>query len=170
MNKGDPQAQAFGRILLEAAVICALGVVVGLSINYQLVYNAFSGKVVATAPVQQAPEGQQFPAPVELEEVRRLKEQGAVLIDARAGELYREGHIPSSVSLPLGQVDERLQEFKDDLPRDVTLIAYCSGYGCPDSFDLGMRLLDEGYQDVRVFEGGLPEWRDAGLPVTEQKP
>jgi 3-mercaptopyruvate sulfurtransferase SseA len=28
-----------------------------------------------------------------------------------------------------------------------------------------MLLLRAGYRDVRVFEGGLPQWRDAGLPV-----
>jgi rhodanese-related sulfurtransferase len=47
------------------------------------------------------------------------------------------------------------------------LVIYCNGYGCPDSFDLGLRLIEAGYRDVRVFEGGLPEWRDAGLPVIE---
>jgi rhodanese-related sulfurtransferase len=44
-------------------------------------------------------------------------------------------------------------------------VTYCSGFGCPDSFDLGMRLIETGYRDVRVFEGGYPEWRDAGLAV-----
>jgi 3-mercaptopyruvate sulfurtransferase SseA len=28
-----------------------------------------------------------------------------------------------------------------------------------------MRLIETGYRDVRVFEGGYPEWRDAGLAV-----
>ena len=45
------------------------------------------------------------------------------------------------------------------------LVVYCSGYGCPDSFDLAMRLLAAGYRDVLVFEGGFPAWQDAGLPV-----
>ena len=57
-----------------------------------------------------------------------------------------------------------------EVPRPRTIIAYCSGYGCPDSFDLGVQLLAEGYLDVRVFEGGLPEWRDADLPVAREKP
>jgi len=52
----------------------------------------------------------------------------------------------------------------------LTLMLYCSGFGCPDSFDLGERLLAEGYLDVRVYEGGFPEWRDAGLPVEKETP
>ncbi len=170
MNNKDSAGPVYGRILLEAAVILALGIVIGLSINYRLVYQAFSGKVVAPPAAQRSHTEQQFPAPVELQDVRRLKDEGAVLVDARARELYREGHIPSALPLPPGEIEERLPEFEQKVPRDATIIAYCSGYGCPDSFDVGVRLLEEGYQDVRVFEGGLPEWRDAGLPVAEEKP
>ena len=50
------------------------------------------------------------------------------------------------------------------------MILYCSGYGCPDSFDLGQILLEEGFRDVRVYEGGMPEWRDQGLPVEKGAP
>ena len=70
----------------------------------------------------------------------------------------------------MGEVADRLTEFKNQVPRETVLIAYCSGYGCPDSFDLGARLLAEGYHDVRVYEGGFPEWRDAHLPVEKGTP
>ena len=59
----------------------------------------------------------------------------------------------------------QLPDFILRVAKDQTVIAYCSGFGCPDSFDLGVLLIESGYQDVRVFEGGYPEWRDAGLAV-----
>ena len=37
---------SFKRILLEAVVLCALAVTVGLSLNYRMVMNAFTGKMV----------------------------------------------------------------------------------------------------------------------------
>lgn len=150
------------RILLEAAVILFLGMAVGLSANYRLVLNAFSGRV----PVVVAPEpGSRFPLPAALEEVRQLLAGGAVAVDARAPELFGEGHLPGARSLPLGEFDTHFDAFRAAVPLGAVVIAYCSGYGCPDSFDLGVRLLGEGYRDVRVFEGGFPEWRDAALPV-----
>ncbi len=166
-----PMTWNIKRILLEAAIIVSLGVMVGLSVNYRMVLNAFSGKVVA-APAQQAKTSDvaAYPVPTALDEVTRALDQGAVIVDARAAELYREAHIPGAVSLPLGDVDERLGAFLAQVPPERTVIAYCSGYGCPDSFDLGMRLLAEGYRDVRVFEGGLPEWEDRGLPVKKEQP
>ena len=158
------------RILLEAAVILALGVVVGLSINYRLVLDVFSGRMTAQVPVVADAAVELYPVPVDLQRLQTLLGQGALLVDARAVELYAEGHLQGARSLPLGELSSRLGAFRAQVPLETTLILYCSGYGCPDSFDLGVLLLKDGYQDVQVFEGGLPEWRDAGLPVDKGAP
>jgi len=52
------------------------------------------------------------------------------------------------------------------VPKEQVLILYCNGFGCPDSFDLGVILLQQGYQEVRAYEGGFPEWRDQGRPIS----
>lgn len=161
----------FSRILLEAAVVLALGVLLGLALNYRLVLNVLEGKAAAPAALSPTREEEAlYPAPVELAEVRELADRGAVLVDARAREIYLEGHLPGARSLPLGDVEELIGSFRNEVSSDAVLVTYCSGYGCPDSFDLAVRLLREGYRDVRVFEGGFPEWRDAGLPVAEGAP
>jgi rhodanese-related sulfurtransferase len=158
------------RILLEAAVILALGVVVGLSFNYRLVLDVFSGRLSPQAPVVADPAVEFYPVPADLQRVQTLLGQGALLVDARAVELYAEGHLQGARSLPLGELPNQLAAFRAQVPLETTLILYCSGYGCPDSFDLGVLLLKEGYRDVQVFEGGFPEWRDAGLPVDKGAP
>lgn len=154
------------RILLEAAVIFILGVVLGLSFNYRLLMNTFGG----TPPKAPTESRISYPQPASLAELRRFVGAGAVLVDARAPELYGEGHLPGAISLPLADAGERFPSFRAGVPPDAVVIVYCSGYGCPDSFDLGVRLLAEGYLDVRVFEGGYPEWHDAGLPVERGEP
>lgn len=153
------------RILLEAAVIVLLGVVLGLSFNGRLLMTVFSGRL-AQAPVEDAARTL-YPLPVDLAEVRELLAAGAALVDARAVELYADGHLPGALSLPPGA---QLETFRRAVPLDRVIITYCSGYGCPDSFDQGVRLLEAGWQDVRVYEGGYPEWRDAGLPVERGEP
>lgn len=154
------------RILFEAVLLAALGATIGMAVNHRLVSDAFSGRVTApaVAPVSSTAS---LPQPVLLAEVRELATAGALLIDARERSLYAEGHLPGAVSLPIGEVEALLEGFRGQVDVARTLILYCSGYGCPDSFDLGMHLLREGYRDVRVFEGGFPEWRDAGLPVAK---
>jgi rhodanese-related sulfurtransferase len=156
------------RILLEAAVIVLLGVVLGLSFNGRLLLNVFSGRLPQSQ--EEAEPRALYPVPVDLAGVRELTAAGAVLVDARAAELYADGHLPGARSLPLGEMDEQLEAFRQTVPTDAVIITYCNGYGCPDSFDQGVRLLEAGWRDVRVFEGGYPEWRDAGLPVEQGAP
>jgi len=154
------------RILLEAAVIVLLGAVLGLSFNYRLVMNAFSGRPPAPAA---RPESVQtlYPAPASLAQVQEMVAAGAVLIDARSPELFAEGHLPGARSLPLAEMTSGLEVLRRDVPLNAVIVTYCNGFGCPDSFDLGVALLQAGWRDVRVFEGGFPEWRDAGLPVEQ---
>ncbi len=154
------------RIGLEACVLIAFGALFGLTLNYQLVIDAFSGQLAA--PQRQSVQESVsvvLPIPVLIDEVQQVIASGGMIVDARSPELYAMGYIAGAVSLPMVEIDTELPAFLVRVAKDQTLIAYCSGFGCPDSFDLGMRLIEAGYQDVRVFEGGYPEWRDAGLPV-----
>lgn len=156
------------RTLLEAVSITVLGLLAGLAVNHRLVLDAFSGQQAAPLPVA-SQRGAQLPQPVLLDEVRELVAAGALPVDARELSLYHQGHLPGALSLPLGDVDTQLAAFRLQVDPGRTLVVYCSGYGCADSFDLGQYLMAHGYQDVRVFEGGYPEWRDAGLAVVKEE-
>lgn len=162
------------RILLEAIILCALAFAVGLSSNYQLVMNAFTGKTVAPSaipkPVASSVTGavaeQVFPDPIELDEIDELLNEGALLVDARNIDDYKAGHLKGAVSLPLGEA-VKFDEFTKGVAKEQVMILYCNGFGCPDSFDLGVRLIEQGFRQVRVYEGGFPEWRDEGRPLEE---
>ncbi len=161
------------RIIFEAIVLSFFATVVGLSLNYQLLYNVFTGKSVATTVIQPEvdtalPDNENLPLlpfPVEFEELESLLADGAVLVDARSLESYQDEHLKTAVSLPFPPTEAILDKFKQQVGLERTLITYCSGYGCHDSFDLGIILLQAGYAEVLVYEGGVPQWRDAGLPL-----
>ena len=155
------------RILLEALIIFALGAVFGLSFHYRLIFNAFAAGTADVAAFPALSSAKSYPVPVSLAQVQDLLAGGALAVDARIPELYREGHLPGAVSLPLVEIESGLPFFRQQIPATKALVVYCNGYACSDSFDLAMLLLRAGYENVRVFEGGLPQWRDAGLPVEE---
>ena len=149
------------RVLLEALVLVLVAASAGLSLNYTMVMKAFTGRNVVIVPqASKSTTAAQFPLPVDYEEIDKLLIDGHLLVDARDPNLFADSHLPGAVSFPLGEVDLLLVEFSAKFPRETPLIIYCNGFGCPDSFDLGVRLLAEGYQLVQVYEGGFPEWRD----------
>ena len=55
-----------------------------------------------------------------------------------------------------------------DLEGCKTVVAYCDKDGCIDSESLAEVLLGLGVRQVRVLEGGWPDWYVAGYPVEGQ--
>jgi len=64
------------------------------------------------------------------------------------------------VSVPHDQLAMRLAE----LPADSEIVAYCRGRYCVFAPDAVRLLRAQGFS-ARPLEGGLPDWKLAGLPV-----
>ncbi len=158
----------FRTVVLQAVLLVVCAGLLGVAVNHQLLFNAFAGRVTPAAKDSlQVYDMTTFPVPVLLDEVKALRERGATVVDARPRDIYLLGHIAGAASIPMLDPDEGLVDFRQRIPHDRILIIYCSGYGCQDSFDLAMLLISEGYRDVRIYEGGFPEWQAAGLAVTK---
>ena len=157
------------KIILEALVIVCCGILLGLTCNYSLVSSVFKGELTPPVAHDATQSPQQLPLPATLADVRAAT-ANTLLVDARIEELYTAAHLPGAVSLPLADIAKRIDNFTANTPKDKQLIVYCNGYGCPDSFDLGVILLQKGYQKVMVFEGGMPEWHDAGYKFEKGQP
>ncbi len=69
--------------------------------------------------------------------LRRLRQGDAILIDVRPHEEYAAGHIPGSVSIPLGELKTKLEE----LPKDQEVVAYCRGPYCMLAVEAERRVL-----------------------------
>ncbi len=165
--------QPLQRVFFEAVVIAVLATAIGLGLNYRMMIDAFAGRslAVSTSPQQiKQPHSEAqgtaiFPAPATLDEIDELVADGAVLIDARNTEVFSAGHLADAVSLPFSGEQTDLDWFRRRFDTQTTLVTYCSGYGCPDSYSLAELLIKAGYQDVMVYEGGYPEWRDSGRAI-----
>ena len=90
----------------------------------------------------------------------RIESNDVIVLDVRPEEEFSSGHIPGAISIPLSELRERLNE----IPHDREIVAYFRGTYCVLSPEAIKILLDEGY-DASRLEEGLPEWREAGLPV-----
>jgi len=99
--------------------------------------------------------------PVSRPELVERAERGAVVIlDVRPPGEFAAGHIPAALSVPLDRLDDALAR----LPRGAQIVAYCRGPYCVLAVQAVERLRARGFQ-ARRLDGGMPEWRLAGLPV-----
>lgn len=93
--------------------------------------------------------------------LREKLDDGLVtLVDVRPADEFADGHVPGAVNIPLAELEARL----GDLPRRTEIVAYCRGPWCVLAFEAVALLREKGRLAQRL-DGGLPEWRRAGLDV-----
>jgi len=92
-----------------------------------------------------------------LDEARR---GDIVVIDVRPLNEYETAHLPFARSMPVAEIEKRLEE----LPIDLEIVAYCRGPFCLLSDEAVALLAAKGYR-VRKILDGVSEWRAAGLPI-----
>jgi rhodanese-related sulfurtransferase len=95
--------------------------------------------------------------PVELE--RELKGDEVNIVDVRAEEDYRKGHIPGAKSLPKTRWGTM-----EGLDKDKTNVLYCYSQVCHLAATAAVEFAGQGYS-VKELEGGFAGWKDHGLRI-----
>lgn len=91
----------------------------------------------------------------------RMNEPGVLVIHTLDRENFVKGHIPGAIHIEYEKMVEAM------LPPDKNkpLVFYCAGPGCPVSRMAARKAVGWGYQHVWVYEGGISDWRQAGMQV-----
>jgi rhodanese-related sulfurtransferase len=86
------------------------------------------------------------------------------LVDTRNPAEYKEGHLPTAVSV----YDKDMEANRAKFPADkaMPLVFYCNGYPkCIRSLNGAKIALGWGYTKVHLYKEGIPEWEAKGFPV-----
>ena len=95
-------------------------------------------------------------------EAIRLANSGAVLVDLRSPNQFKDGHIAGARSVPGDQIADGAKPLEK--LRDKTIITCCeSGI---TSGSAARKLTELGFKQVFNLRGGLAAWRQDNLPVT----
>jgi thiosulfate/3-mercaptopyruvate sulfurtransferase len=119
---------------------------------------------------------------VDSEFVAAAAARGAILWDVRSEEEYKKGHIPGAVTiddpqtqlrdgktedyLPIPRIEKILGEAGIDLEKEIVV------YGAkalPAAYFAYQTLRYLGAQNVRVFHGGIDDWKAAGKAVSTER-
>jgi len=90
------------------------------------------------------------------------REDKVLLLDVRPHLEYQAGHLPGAISIPLDDLENRL----DELPQDKTIVAYCRGPYCVYA-DIALDLLQRRGWQVARLEEGVAEWQQAGYALVK---
>ena len=111
--------------------------------------------------------------PISLAEVRALTQSDrpdvVLLIDPRSPAAFARGHLPGARNLSLEAIDDRFGT-TPELERYANLVVYGDDPGTGVGRAMAKRLMSVGYKSVRLFFGGVSEWRRAGLELETSEP
>jgi molybdopterin/thiamine biosynthesis adenylyltransferase/rhodanese-related sulfurtransferase len=84
-----------------------------------------------------------------------------LFLDVREPDEWDEGHIPSAIHVPRGNLESRIENAAPDHSRPV--VVYCAG-GSRSAF--AAKTLEElGYEHVTSLAGGYTDWKRNGFPT-----
>ncbi len=72
----------------------------------------------------------------------------ALLLDVRPADEFAAGHLPDALSIPIDELPQRLGE----LPRHLTIVAYCRGAFCTIADEAVQLLKANGFDAMRLEE------------------
>ena len=79
-----------------------------------------------------------------------------VVIDARDAGQYAKGHIPGAIHMDWRQVLAK----RNTIPKDKPVLIYCNSGSL--SAQAGFALRVAGWDNVRILQGGMDEWKAKG--------
>lgn len=104
-------------------------------------------------------------ATIDKEAVQKKISKGDVqIVNVLSPEYYSMGFIPGSLKIPLDELDDRASE----LHKSKEVIVYCAGVQCDASRHAAQQLSERGF-NVKAYEGGIKEWKEAGYPIEGEK-
>jgi len=90
-----------------------------------------------------------------------------VLINVLSKESYEARHVPSSINIPVDEVENRAPTELPD--KNKEMIVYCASKTCLASPRAAKKLVELGYTNVTEYEAGIAGWQDAGYEFEEEK-
>jgi rhodanese-related sulfurtransferase len=127
-------------LLAAAAVLAAL-----IVIAYEL--RARAQNVAAASP----------------QEVIRLMNQNALVLDIRPQEAFAAGHVTGARHMPSDQIVKASETLKKQ--KDKPIVVYCDSG--PLAASAVRQLVAQGFTKVFSLRGGLAAWRTDNLPVAK---
>jgi len=96
-----------------------------------------------------------------------IEKQDGVLVDTRPPDIYRRGHLPGAVNLPLDDFEAGYERLRTLLELDWSqrIVTYCTSLTCEDSEKMREKLVEKGFSRVAVFKEGYAAWWKAKLPL-----
>lgn len=128
--------------------------------NHPLLVAAFVGLWVLFFLMESRRSGQVL-SPQEA--TNKVNREGAVIVDLRDDDDFRQGHIAGSLNIPSAKLSDRLSELKEWKDKPVILVCRLGTHSGAAARILKMA----GHTQIGRMRGGIESWRGEKLPLVK---
>jgi len=89
------------------------------------------------------------------------KKTGLVVVNVLDKVYFDDCRIKDSIHV----LFDKVKDLEKTVDKGAEVVFYCSNYRCTASGIARKQLLDMGYKNVLVYEGGIAEWHQKGYPT-----
>ncbi|MDK2917516.1 MAG: hypothetical protein PWQ37_249 [Candidatus Petromonas sp.] len=89
---------------------------------------------------------------ISVDEIEKHMSEGAILVDIRNEDAYKEGHIKGALNIPMKSLPFRMSEL--DKNKDILVICYVGG-----SSRVASKILSKAGFNVKNVNGGMKAWK-----------
>ena len=100
----------------------------------------------------------------------KAEPKALLLVDPRSQVEFQAGRLPGATRRDLPPLEKKELGLDPVLRGFETIVIYGNDPGSPIAVAMAKRLIELGYERVRVFAGGIKEWTARGLPLEKDAP
>ncbi len=100
---------------------------------------------------------------------KKHAEEEVMLIDARPQHSYDKEHIEGATSMPLSLFDIMVMMELDEEDMEQEIVVYGRNFSRWYDEEFAEKLINRGYKNTKILDGGLSEWKKKGYPVSHEK-
>lgn len=93
-----------------------------------------------------------------------INKEDATVVDIRAKDEFRAGHLPNSINIPARDMQKRMSEL--DKFKDKPVILICKTGTTAGA--TGSILTKAGFTKLSKLKGGIMEWQGSNLPLVKE--
>ena len=138
--------------------------VIGVSVLLAITFNISNPYGIPLVPVRPDP----VPSISASAAMENYRQGQTLIVDAMPNNFYQLRHIKGAVNMPMALFDIVYLMSFSEADKDKKIVVYGNTVSRPYDLEIADKLLQRGYRDVRVLDGGLRAWEANGYPV-EQK-
>ena len=90
-----------------------------------------------------------------------------LIVDAMPMNFYQKRHVKGAISMPLVLFDIVYMMTFEEEDKDRPIVVYGRTISKIYDLELAAKLVNRGYRNVKILEGGLSAWKNEGYPVEE---